>query len=110
MNTEQLQTMYKRAMEYCVAAHGSEPDYLRIEDNGDLAGVWIGYDNDNTSEYFSPELLTADLDEVYAERKKRQDETIEKQRFESIEREKRYKAQEKERRKQEYLKLKKEFE
>jgi len=39
---ELLETIYKRAMEYCVAKYGSEADELEIE-NGYLSANFVTY-------------------------------------------------------------------
>jgi len=41
--TEQLQNFYKQAMQYCVAAYGSEPNRITIEENGNLCACWEHY-------------------------------------------------------------------
>jgi len=113
MNTETLSTLYKRAIQYCVAAYGNgEPDEIHIEQNGGLKAKWWAYsrDYDDYYEYFDVEKLTDDLDAVYNERKKREEEERIKQEAYYKEQQKIREQQEKERRKSEYLKLKKEFE
>ncbi len=100
-------------MQYCIAAYGSEPYRITIEENGKLCACWEHYyrgETDYEYEYFSPELLSEDLVHVYEERKKREEEAKIKAEKERIEKQKLYDAQQKEKRKQEYLKLKKEFE
>ena len=112
MNTDNLLTVYKRATQYCVAAYGKEPDEIHIEEDGGLKAVWWAYsrDHEEECEYFYSEKLTDDLDAVYNERKKKEEENRIKQEAYNKEQQKIRERQDKERRKAEYLKLKKEFE
>jgi len=111
--TEQLQNFYKQAMQYCVAAYGSEPDRITIEEDGTLHACWEHYHCGETEyeyEYISPESLSEDLEELYNKRKEEEEKARVKAEQERLERQKIYDTQQKEKRKQEYLKLKKEFE
>lgn len=113
MNIDDLSTLYKRAIQYCVAAYGKgEPYEIHIEENGVLKAKWCAYsrDYDDDYEYFDAEKLTADLDVVYNERKEREeDERKQRQVYEEHQKKIR-EENEKQSRKFEYLKLKKEFE
>lgn len=110
ITTELLKTLYDRTHQYCIAKYGSQPDTIRIEDDGSLCVIYDGYERgDEEYHYFSPEELTSDLDALATER-------IEKEKQEKIKQEAYQKEQqiirdenEKQRRKSEYLKLKKEF-
>lgn len=111
--TEQLQNFYKQAMQYCVAAYGSEPDRITIEEDGTLHACWEHYHCGETEyeyEYISQESLSEDLEELYNKRKEEEEKARVKAEQERLERQKIYDTQQKEKRKQEYLKLKKEFE
>jgi len=112
ITTELLQTIRQRASQYFVTAfNNGEPDKIIIEPDGSIQAVWRAYSReyDDDCEYISVEKLSADLDEVYKERVKKEEERqrieSEKRRIDAIRRE----EQEKERRRTEYLKLKKEF-
>ena len=110
---EQIESLYKQAMQYCVAAYGSEPYRITIEENGSLCACWEHYcrgEVDYEYETFSMELLSEDLTKIYDERKAKEEEERIKAQQEQLKRQKIYDAQQKEKRKQEYLKLKKEFE
>lgn len=113
MNTDNLSNIYKRAIQYCVAAYSNgEPDEIHIEENGGLKAKWWASrrDYDDDYEYFDVEKLTDDLDKVYEDRKKREAEQLAIRIQQNKEIEQKRLEQDKERRKQEYLKLKKEFE
>ena len=117
MNTEisieTLKAIRNRAVEYALAKYGSTPDRIEISEEYEIRAIFEtscrGEWSEDT-EYFDVDCLTANLDEVYAERKRLEDERKEKERLErerqNIEREKR----EKNERRQQYEKLKKEFE
>ncbi len=107
-----LVTIYKRAMQYCVAKFGEEPNELHLLEDGSFKVVYHKYCRGEYTEeeYFDSDCLTQDLDSVYEERKKAEEEAIEKQRIENLKREEQRKQRELEERKQQYLKLKKEFE
>lgn len=111
--TEQLiETIYKRAMQYCVAKYGSEPNNIILND-GSFSARWVTnccgeYSED--SEYFEVEDLTADLDVLYIERKAKEQAERLAAENERKKREHDRKQQDKERRRNEYIKLKKEFE
>lgn len=111
ITTELIETTYKRANQYAITKYGSEPAYIRIEEDG-FRAVWYGHyrDDDDDEEFFTVDCLTEDLDKVAAQRKIDLEEESKrykkKQEQDRIEREKR----EKENRKAQYLKLKKEFE
>ena len=113
MTTELLQTIYNRAMQYCHAKFGKEADELHIIDDGSFKVIWGEscrgqYYEDE--QYFGVECLSADLDAVYAERKQLEEEARLKQQKENEKRDRERKQRETEERKQQYLKLKKEFE
>jgi hypothetical protein len=100
-------------MQYCVAKFDKEPDELHLLENGTFKVI---YSKNNRGEYYEDEeyfndsCLSQDLDAVYEERKKAEEEQREKQcieneKWESVKRERA-----KEQRKEQYLKLKQEFE
>jgi len=109
---EMIETIYRRANEYAIVRFGSEPSRLELGENG-IQAVWEHYrcgDYDTEYEYITAENLTEDLDEVARKRKIEQEEhrrAEEIRRKEEMERRERL---EKEKRRQEYLKLKSEFE
>jgi hypothetical protein len=108
-----LITIYKRAMQYCVAKFGGEPDELHLLEDGSFKAVnyvYWGGEEEKEEYYFDQSCLTQDLDSVYEERKKVEEEAREKQRIENEKREAERKIREKNKRKEQYLKLKKEFE
>lgn len=112
--TEQLHSLYKQVMQYCVAAYNEEPYTFDILESGEIEvfySDYVGRGEYETRNYIiQPESLSQDLEEVYNERKKKEEEVRIKCKQEEIERQKLYDAQQKEKRKQEYLKLKQEFE
>ena len=110
--TEQLQNIYKQAMQYCVVKYGNEPDELLLLKDGSFKVVYHKYCRGEYTEeeYFDASCLTQDLVQVYEERKQKEEQQRIKAEQERAERQKLQDAQEKEKRKQEYLKLKKEFE
>ena len=109
---ELLETIYKRANEFATIRYGSEPDKIQLDNEG-ITAIWENYrcgDYDYEYEYITADNLTEDLDEVA---RKRQIELEERRKAEEIKRkqeQERREKVEKERRKQDYLKLKKEFE
>lgn len=107
-----LITVYKRAMQYCVAKFGEEPDELHLLEDGSFKVIYQRYARGEYTEeeYFDESCLTQDLDSVYEERKKAEEEAREKQRIENEKREVERKKREQEQRKEMYLKLKAEFE
>lgn len=111
MKTEDLLTLYKRAMQYCVAAYGSEPDRIQIEDYGGLSAMWYARHcgGDDEFKYFSVEKLTSDLDELYRERMRKEEEARQEALKQNEIRKKIREEQDKEDRKATYLKLKQEF-
>lgn len=117
ITTELLSVIYKRAMVYCIAAYGkdgNEPDELRLKDDGSFEAVWVPHYATCISEweieYFTIDKLTDDLDKVYAERKAREAESARKRQIEREKREQERIDMEKSERRQQYEKLKKEFE
>lgn len=107
-----LKTIYQRAMQYGVARFGEEPDRIQISEDG-LNLVYITShcgDVDEDYHVISEEDLTSDLDTVYAERKRLEEEERQKQLIERERRERERKKAEKEERRRQYEKLKKEFE
>jgi len=109
---ELMETIYKRAEQYCVAKYGSEPDEIHIDEDGFCAvfGYTCCGEYNEDIEYFSVDCLTANLDKVYEDRKKQEAEKQKKNEIERKKQEKIRKERELQKRKQEYLKLKKEFE
>lgn len=112
-NIENLISIYKRAMQYCVAKFGGEPDELHLLGDGSFKVVYGNVCHGEYYEdyqYFESSCLTQDLDSVYEERIKAEKEEKERQRKESLKRQREQAEREKEARKDQYLKLKKEFE
>lgn len=111
VTNKMISDIFKRAEQYCVAKYGTSPDYIKMYD-GDLVGVWTyticgQYEEDEQD--IDPNFLTADLEEVYNERKIIQ---AEKEKLTKIEKEKyRVLAEEnaKKQRLHQYQLLKKEF-
>lgn len=111
MTTDQLLTLYKRAIQYCVAYYGKgEPDEIRLEEDGNLSAKWTyrQYEEDDY-EYFSIDKLTSNLDEIYKERKDKEEQDRIKAQKHQQEQKVIREQLEKERRRSEYEKLKKEF-
>jgi len=113
ITTELLIAIYNRASQYALTKYGTVPDDIKIDEDGNIIAEWHDYhcgEHSTESEYISADNLTEDLDIVAAQRKER----LEKERIANEIRQKeinrRYEEQQKERRKQEYLKLKREFE
>lgn len=107
-----LETIYKRAMQYCVAKYGSEADEIELED-GYLQVNFVSYccgDRDVESHTINAECLTQDLDKVYDERMKEEAEARVKREAERKRQEKIRKERELRQRKAKYEELKKEFE
>lgn len=113
--TEMIQALYDRAIQYSIAKYGSEPDRVRIEDDGQIRVTYEdnrpdSCESDNDDYWINAEDLGADLDKLAEERKERERlERIareEQRRKDQIER----KKIEKENRRIQYLNLKKEFE
>lgn len=110
---ELLQTIRKRAVQYCVAAYNNgEPDEIHIEEDGTLRARWFAYNRgyDDDYEYFSVDKLAADLDEVYAERKRKEEDERKKQEEYNRQQQKLRTEREREERRRKYNELKKEFE
>lgn len=113
ITTELLKTIYTRASQFAISKFGSEPDRMRLEDDGTIYCKWITYgrcgDVDEQTEYITAENLTEDLDVVAAEREKRLEEK--KKEREAYEKAQKtiHEEREKETRRQQYLKLKTEF-
>ena len=113
ITSELLQTIHTRAEQYAIARwNKGTPDRIELE-GGAIALAWERYRGgewDCEYEYIVAEDLTADLDAVAEERKRKEEEArLAMERERKFQEEKRQ-AQEKERRRAEYLKLKKEFE
>lgn len=110
---ENLTTIYNRAMQYCVAKFGKEPDELHLLADGSFKVI---YGNSCRGEYYEDEqyfeesCLTQDLDSVYEERKKAEQEAQEKQRLKNEEERIKREQRDRENRRDQYLKLKREFE
>jgi hypothetical protein len=109
---EVLETIYRRAIAYCVAKHGSEPSELELEDGYLEAGYETYCCGESETEYhnISAECLTQDLDEVHAEREKQKEIDRIKAREASLKLEKERKEIDTRNRKRQYEELKNEFE
>ncbi len=113
ITTELLQTIYERANQYVITKYGKEPDRIELDTDGMITARFIDYrcgEVDEDTEYVSAENLTEDLDAVANERKQKEEAERIKRDAYNKEQEKLRNEREKERRKQDYLKLKKEFE
>lgn len=100
-------------MQYCVAKYGSEPNELHLEEDATFKAIYYHSgrgEHYEEEEFFYESCLTADLDAVYEERKKNEQQQREKQQKENAEREKLRKEIDKIERKRKYEELKKEFE
>jgi hypothetical protein len=99
-------------MQYCVVKYGGEPSELHLLEDGSFKVVYHKYCRGEYTEeeYFEESCLTQDLDSVYEERKKAEEEERKKREIYEEEQRKIREQREKEQRKQQYLKLKKEFE
>lgn len=109
---EDLTTIYKRAMQYCSARFGGEPDELHLLEDGSFKVIYGGSNRGEYCEderFFESGCLTQDLDSVYEDRKKAEAEQQEKDIAERKKREREQSAREKQQRKEQYEKLKKEF-
>lgn len=112
ITAEDLKTLYQRAMQYCHAKYGKEPSRLEIsETDGLLLAKFYAYNTeDEKYEYINIDNLSENLDDIYAERKKIEEEN----RIKQEEHNKRLKQiqdkQDKVRREELYLRLKREFE
>lgn len=108
-----LKTLYTRVAQYCHTKYGEEPDRIEIDEYGTINARFITYhhgDSDETTECISIENLTEDLDAVAAERKRVMEEAQKKQEEEQKRQNALRIEREKQQRKEQYLKLKKEFE
>ena len=114
MTQKQLQSIYKQAVEYCRAKFGGkEPDKISITDLGGFEAMYEEYrfgDWETTHEYFTVDDLSSDLEEVYNQRKKEEEEKLRLIKLKQIEDKKRFDEFAKRQRHSEYLNLKKEFE
>jgi hypothetical protein len=91
ITTEDLKTIYDRAIQYCIAAFGDEPNNIEIYEDGTLIALYVDYccgSREESSESIPIEKLTEDLDEVIKERKQREEDQRIKRQQEEIEREK----------------------
>jgi hypothetical protein len=110
ITTEQITTILERLNRYCIAKYdGERPDRFELDNNG-INAVWVDWEGcDCASAYIKPEDLNTDLDEVVRLRKKQE----EKERIKKEAEDKRIRLYNEEimteKRRQEYLKLKKEF-
>ena len=113
ITVELLQTIYERANQYAISRYDKEPDRIELNSDGQITARFISYyggDIDEDTEYISAVNLIEDLDTVVKERKEKEEiERIKRDAY-NKEQEKLQKEREKEKRKQDYLKLKKEFE
>lgn len=113
ITTELLQAIYERANEYAITKYGKEPDRIEIDSDGMIIARFICYQCGNTDEeyeYISAENLTEDLEIVAKERKEKEErERIQLEEYRKAQ-EKLREERDKEQRRQQYLKLKNEFE
>ncbi len=111
ITSEFLETLYCRAKQFAITKWGKEPDRVIIDSNGTLTAIFDGYERgDEDYETIRVEDLTSDLDAIAKERaEKLEQERIKREAY-NKEQERLRSIREKEQRKQQYLKLKKEFE
>lgn len=113
ITTELLKKVYSRAEQYAIARWNKTPDRIEIQDDGTIRVVWEIYysgEYDYDYEYISVENLTEDLDAVIEVRKKEEEEARKAHEIRMKEIERQRQLREQEQRKQQYLKLKQEFE
>lgn len=112
ITNELLQTIHRRAMQYCFTKFGKEPDELHIIGDSFTAvyGDSCRGEYYEINEHFGVECLSIDLDIVSAERKRSEEEQRLKRDEENRKQDKERVLREQEERRQWYLKLKKEFE
>jgi hypothetical protein len=111
ITTDFLKKLYSRASEFSAIKFGAEPHQIVIYSDGTLSAVYFGRERgDADYETINAEDLSADLDAVAKERaKKLEQERIERDAY--IKEQERLRAiREKEERREQYLRLKKEFE
>ncbi len=110
---ELLQTIYTRANQYAITKFGSEPDNIKLQSDGTLEVEYSYYccgSTDYKNEYISAENLTEDLDEVAKQRQIKLDEEYRINEIRRKEEQEKYNKQQKENRRQQFIKLKVEFE
>jgi hypothetical protein len=110
---ELISLIYERANQYALTKYGNAPDTIEIFEDGSIGARFVTYcygDRDEEMYIITAENLTEDLDVVAKERKILEEAERIKTAAYHKEQEKIRNAREKERRKQDYLKLKKEFE
>lgn len=113
ITTDLLKLIFERAEQYAIAKYNKSPDYIRLDEDGDIRLIYEyrdccgGWDTD----YYDVKAneLNSDLDTLIKERKEIEEKQRiadelkrEKDRIETLEREKRNRYAE-------FLKLKKEF-
>lgn len=108
-----IQAIYTRANEYAVIKFGGEPDRIELYEDGTINARYFSYhcgQQDEESYTITAEMLTEDLEVVAAQRKLE----LENKRIEQLKQQKERELQQtridKQRRKEQYEKLKKEFE
>ena len=112
ISTETLKAIYERANQFAITKRGEEPDRLTLQDDGTICAVWTTYacgDWDEESEDIKAEDLSANLDLVAEERRKREEEARIAQEEMNRQNEIARTERAKEERRQQYLKLKREF-
>ena len=111
-SAELMSILYKRIHEVILAKHGERIDYVQMRDDGSLNAIKVdcrsGYDNDEYDVNY--EDLSSDLDKIVAERLIKENEEREQQRIINEQRSKQQAIEDTEKRRQQYLKLKIEFE
>jgi hypothetical protein len=112
ITSELLQTIYNRAIQYAIAAKGSAPDYINLEDDGRLNATWETYwrgDTEYEHIYIAGENLSDDLDAVAEKRKIDEEKQRQDAMIRAKEEQKRREENEKENRRRQFLKLQAEF-
>lgn len=100
-------------MAYCHAEYGKEPSELHITEDGFLKGIWgktCRGEYYEDEQYLVPQCLTMDLEKVYAARKQKEEEERKKQQEAEDKRKIEREKFEFERRREQFFKLKEEFE
>jgi len=113
ITSELLKKIHERANQFSLTKYGKEPTRIQLSEDGLLTAVFVNYhygESDEDYEDISAENLTEDLEAVAKERKIKEEEERIKMEVYNKEQERLRNEREKERRRQEFLKLKKEFE
>ena len=109
---EGAKVIFDRAREYCLAKYGENIDCLKIFDDGSLVAIASSWRQDEEDEHYpisNENLLDCNLDELTKQRAEREKQEKEKAEAHRKETERLKNKSDKEKRRQEYIKLHKEF-